>query len=61
MIECYLSKCPHHDSNDGHEGPFCSLPECLATKAQLEEYGKLRGAENKERLTRMSGLTFKDS
>jgi len=43
MLECYFHQCPHHPKTE----PFCSLPECIATKSQLEQYSKLRADEIK--------------
>jgi hypothetical protein len=41
-IECYYDACPNHGCNHGGEGPFCDMPECDATPAQLHSFEVLR-------------------
>lgn len=34
-IECYFSKCEHHATREGDEGPFCHEAECRRTEVEI--------------------------
>lgn len=46
IIECYYSRCPHHDCHEEpDDGPFCRQSECRASPEDLKTYALGRKLE----------------